>query len=106
MMNTSLVKWLPWHDPTGGGLIIMIIIFVPAFLLIGSKLFILSRFFLVSKINKSLPVFGLLTNTVPILIKGYFSNIILLIVTLINLMLCLFVTIETIRTSILYKTDG
>ena len=106
IMYTSLVKWLPWYDDTGGGFIVLLIILVPAFIILGIAVFILGRFFNVSKINKGFPFIALFGNTLPILIDVHLSNITFLIGTLINIILFFLVIKETIKTSISFKNSS
>jgi len=93
MIYTSTIEGLPWYEPCGMQFLIIFIFFAPAFLAIGAVLFILSKYYHISRLSKSLPFIAAAGLSLPLfgpLNRGISIGL------PINIALCLLVVAATV----------
>jgi hypothetical protein len=104
---TSPFKSSPWYEPDTLAFLGVLLI-SPLYLLVGTALFILSKFLIISKMNKLLPFIAFIVLVIPVFLLDTFQHEFYQIVTIGILACCLLfcgVIITTIKDLILVRKN-
>lgn len=95
---SSYYSIFSWYENSGIQFLAILIISTPIFLILSIIFYFLGKKNIVLGLNKKLPIISLLAFLGPILLDSNLSDVLIMIVSLLGFLLCLFSTIILLNT--------